>query len=292
MHSFLRAIGFSDLHGRSDLDRLLGLVMAAPTSKRVIPGAAKGHFLTEISRDFSERAGVTIRGEYDEKGFFHLEHYFPYLRNERSGDYEDVVVNKRMDTDAYTGMCDDFRVGISLIFYLQNSLDYLEVKEDYEAYPDVSPVSLAALSTRGKILLPIAKDEEQERIVAERDKRHDELMRGAADGNEDAMNSLTLEDIDAYAMVSRRIRHETIYSIVESTFIPYGSESDNYTILGEIKDVEKHTNAATGETCTELALLVNDLALSVLINDKDLYGEPAIGRRFKGNVWLQGKVEF
>ena len=26
--------------------------------------------------------------------------------------------------------------------------------------------------------------------------------------------------------------------------------------------------------------------------EKDLLGEPTVGRRFKGNVWLQGRVEF
>ena len=28
----------------------------------------------------------------------------------------------------------------------------------------------------------------------------------------------------------------------------------------------------------------------VCINEKDLLGEPAIGRRFRGNVWMQGNL--
>ena len=28
------------------------------------------------------------------------------------------------------------------------------------------------------------------------------------------------------------------------------------------------------------------------INDKDLFGEPAPGRRFKGVVWMQGVINF
>ena len=28
------------------------------------------------------------------------------------------------------------------------------------------------------------------------------------------------------------------------------------------------------------------------INDNDLLGEPLVGRRFKGEIWLQGTVEF
>jgi hypothetical protein len=32
----------------------------------------------------------------------------------------------------------------------------------------------------------------------------------------------------------------------------------------------------------------NDLVYDVCINEKDLLGEPEIGRRFKGTIWMQG----
>ena len=35
--------------------------------------------MTEIRKDFGDRMGFAIRGIYDEKGFFHLEHYYPYF---------------------------------------------------------------------------------------------------------------------------------------------------------------------------------------------------------------------
>ena len=37
--------------------------------------------------------------------------------------------------------------------------------------------------------------------------------------------ALTLEDIDLSAKVHSRIQHEDLYSLVETSFIPYGSES-------------------------------------------------------------------
>ena len=36
----------------------------------------------------------------------------------------------------------------------------------------------------------------------------------------------------------------------------------------------------------------NDLKFTLCINKKDLYGEPAPGRRFKGTVWMQGEIHF
>jgi hypothetical protein len=32
------------------------------------------------------------------------------------------------------------------------------------------------------------------------------------------------------------------------------------------------------------------MEFDLTINEKDLLGEPEVGRRFKGNVWMQGTV--
>ena len=37
-------------------------------------------------------------------------------------------------------------------------------------------------------------------------------------------------------------------------------------------------------------ILCNDVPLDVCINEKDLLGEPEVGRRFKGQIWLQGTM--
>ena len=111
-------------------------------------------------------------------------------------------------------------------------------------------------------------------------------------GNQEAMESLTMEDIDQYAVVSRRIKKEDVYSIVESTFIPHGSESDNYMIIGIIQEVKTVENYLTQEEMYILCLLCNEVDIEVCINKKDLLGEPLPGRRFRGIVWLQGIIEF
>ena len=37
---------------------------------------------------------------------------------------------------------------------------------------------------------------------------------------------------------------------------------------------------------------INELVFDLCINEKDLYGEPAVGRRFKGIIWLQGYINY
>ena len=36
----------------------------------------------------------------------------------------------------------------------------------------------------------------------------------------------------------------------------------------------------------------NELNFDICINKDDLYGEPEIGRRFKGVLWMQGFINF
>jgi hypothetical protein len=240
---------------------------------------------------FGERIGVALRGIYDEKGFFHLEHYFPIFLGRGVTANEDVFINKRVDTDAYTGMCDDVRLGVSLIFYLQNSLDFLKTK-GMEGASRIVPVTLSGLSNQGKILLGIEVDEQQKKTMRKEKNQRNRLLAEAREGNQEAMESLTIEEIDTYAMISRRARNEDLYSIVDNSFIPYGSESDNYSILGTILSWTRIHNKHTKEEVYEIYLSCNDMDYSICINRSDLEGEPQVGRRFKGNIWMQGKVDF
>ena len=60
----------------------------------------------------------------------------------------------------------------------------------------------------------------------------------------------------------------------------------------QITDCDLEQNSLTGEDVYIMEIMCNDIPFSVCINKKDLLGEPAIGRRFKGIVWLQGSVYY
>ena len=72
--------------------------------------------------------------------------------------------------------------------------------------------------------------------------------------------------------------------------MPWGIECDLYSILGEILESRALTNSLTKEQIYVITLRCNDMDLDVCINEKDLVGDPAPGRRFKGIIWLQGHV--
>ena len=67
---------------------------------------------------------------------------------------------------------------------------------------------------------------------------------------------------------------------------------NQYSIMGEILDISLRRNRITREEIYVLHLCCNDLEFDVCINKEDLYGEPQIGRRFKGVIWMQGYINY
>ena len=146
------------------------------------------------------------------------------------------------------------------------------------------------LATEGKILLPIIKNDSNINKTKQRALKRIDLLAAAREGDEKAFEQLTLSDMDVYSNIAKRIETEDVYSIVGSTFMPNGIETDKYAVLGDIMEVKKYVNHFSMQTMFELLLDVNEMKFHVCINEKDLFGEPEVGRRFKGNVWMQGKV--
>ena len=108
--------------------------------------------------------------------------------------------------------------------------------------------------------------------------------------DEEAMETLTVEDMDTYSMISERIATEDVFTIVDSYFMPNGNECDQYSLMGEILEVESVKNSLTGEDVFLMSLDCNDVVFEICINHQDLLGEPEIGRRFKGIIQLQGRL--
>ena len=118
------------------------------------------------------------------------------------------------------------------------------------------------------------------------------LLSAARNGDQDAIESLTLEDIDTYSKVSKRLVTEDVFTIVDTYFMPYGVECDQYSILGEILEVTTTVNSKTKEALYIMTLDVNELQFDICVPVAHLMGVPKAGRRFKGNIWLQGTINF
>lgn len=271
-------------------DLVMDVIQSA--DKRNYTSNSETTMLAEFSKDFADRVGITVCGEFDEKDEFTFEYSFPYFRGEGISTEEDISVERHAEKESYAGVCNDLRVGVSLIFYLQNMMDYAKIKYGNRLPIRGTSLTLSGLSTSGKILLPICKKKEDAARVEKETNNRNKLIAQARAGDEEAIETLTLEDMDIYNAISKKIRTEDVLSLVDTYFMPYGVECDQYSVLGEILECSETKNRLTGEELCMIALSCNDLIFEVCINKKDLYGEPLPGRRFKGTIWMQGIINF
>lgn len=288
MHKYLRAIGFSKELNRKTLKPLLLDVCRTAEEKNYI-SIDNDTVLAEYCKEFADRIGICVRAELDDEDNNIYEYYFPYLRGEGVSSYEDLSIDRHIDKESYVGACDELKVGVSLIFYLQNVVKYLKYKNS-DITPTSSSLTLAALSTEGTIMFPIEKKQKDVKLVQNKFRERNVLLNRARMGDEEAIESITLDDMDTYSIVQNKIHEEDVYTLVDNYFMPTGMECDQYAILGDILECEKVINSYTNEEVYIMRISANDLEFDVCINSEDLYGEPMAGRRFKGSIWMQGFV--
>ena len=305
MHKFLRAAGFSMYTKKKDIEKLLDLLERQPSITKCVQVDEESN-VCEMRAEVASGLGISIVGELNEEGNFEREYYFPYLESNVVGSTEECSVQRHTEKETYSGMVDENRVGITLIFYIQNFLDFrekmldkievlekpTEVNASMRIYlkPRIGSVCFSGMSIGGKVLLPIKKSQKQIQKAKVSAKERSSLIEAAKNGDEDAMETLTIEDIDLYSQISRRAMKEDLYSIIDSCFMPCGVECDQYSIIGEIKEVEKIRNIYTKEEIYRMKIESHDLEFMVCINSRDLLGEPQPGRRFKGQIWMQGTL--
>ena len=206
-------------------------------------------------------------------------------------EYEKIYIEKQTDKESYAGVCEDYKLGLPLIFYLQNISDYAKSQWFNYSNKHLSKVRFSALCTDGVILLGIKKSKFQ-RIndVLDRKFRND-LMSSYIKGDKDALDFLAQNEMVVYESVTSRVKNEDLLSIIETSIMPFGFESDHYLVVGNIINVQEEKNTITDETIYNLLIETYDILINVGINSMDLQGEPKEGRRFRGEIWLQGYVK-
>lgn len=291
MHHFLNSVGFKNLKKQEDLDQLLQSIVSSPTSHMVAVDS-EGNEYAEFVKEFGDSMGIMVRGRFMADDTFRIDYYVPYLRGEGVTSEEQIEIQKHSEKESYAGICDEVRLGVSLIFYMQNTAEYLNERNIFPITKGRENVTLAGLSVNGKIILPVNKNEKQKKNIKKSTQNRNHLIAAAREGDEEAIESLTLEDMDTYSMLSRRIAYEDILTIVDTCFMPYGIESDQYSVIGEILDYRITKNEQSKEEVYIMKIDTNGLVYDICINKEDLLGEPEIGRRFKGSIWMQGRINY
>ncbi len=292
-HKYLRAVGFSNIETREELQSLISRSVKEADRKSYTTVGKTGDVLYgEYHTMFADRCGLCVRGEYADDNTFRYDYYFPFLEGKGVTSEEDVCIERQLEKLSYAGVVDDYNMGIAIIFYLESIITYIKYLNTDRLPLTGTTLTLSGLSEGGTILLPIKKDEEQKRQVKHENMRKARMLAKAAEGDQDAINNLTIKDMDTMGIVQKRVMQEDLYSVVDTCFMPYGIECDLYSVIGEITSYELTKNKLTGEEIYILTLDINDMIFDVCVNKADVTGEVAEGRRFKGNIWLQGRINY
>ncbi len=137
VHRYLRAVGFSKIKKREELQALINEVVEATIinpdklkyekdskkkqdyiSVRDIAADEDDIVYAELSLDFVHGAGICVRGEFDEENTFLYEYYFPYVKGNQISSSEDITIERQAEKEAYAGVCDE----INLLFAEYNSI--------------------------------------------------------------------------------------------------------------------------------------------------------------------------
>jgi len=288
MHKFLPAIGFSGIQSNRDMRTLLDACLHFPEASVLC--REEGLSCGTLSKSYGDRFGLRLYVEYEAGKQLREEYYFPYADSDEISSTASCTVERKADRNAYVGMTEESTLGMSLIFFLSNGIEY--AKRLQEGTAEIRSISLTGLSLSGKILLPLAKTEQQRALVTAAQNMRSRLLEAAMDGDAGAMENLTISDMNLSQNINARIYDEDIYSLVDTSLMPCGLESDRYTAVGEILTCESVGNLLTGEQMWRMLIECCDIKMHIQINKRDLFGIPAVGRRFKGEIWLQGRAEF
>ena len=298
MHLYLKAVGLGSINTRREYDKLIRQIIKESIEKSTViysdipylPGDKV--FPAQIKHYFNKVCGISLNGFYDPKRkSFKLDYVFPFLDGSVESYESEVSIGRKTEREAFNALCDEPGRGIALIFHLSNPIDYLMSKPIMADFNDKT-VRIAAMANEGTVLLPVNKSEHQIDKCRAATAARNNLINLAKKGDTAAIDNLTIEDLDTYTDIYKRMHNEDVFTIVDSSFMPSGFECDSYSVIGNIVESRMLSNNYTGEDVYVMTLECNDIVFDMCINARDLIGEPAEGRRFKGRIWLQGQVEF
>lgn len=289
MHKYLRAVGFSSITDRKHLQALIAKTIKDAEDRSFTIDDDEA-LLAEYSKTYGKNMGITVCGEMDDEDRFLFDYMYPFFRGDHISTNECVTVERLAAQVSYCGALDDSRTGITLIFYLLNRIPYIMKKKNDCLPKEGTSVTFTGLSLNGTIMMPIMKTELDKRKVSETNKARNHLIEAARQGDTSAIETLTMDDMEVVSIVSKKIRKKDLFSVVDTYLMPYGVECDQYSILGEILSMEEVENTITSEKVYQMLLECKGILISICVNAADVFGEPAVGRRYKGTLWLQGYI--
>ena len=289
MNRYFRAVGLLSDFSIEEYEKLVDDITFRPEVALNNDNKSK-YFILDKCLEFGPNIGICVRIIKDVKGNTHRDCVFPFFKSEEYVEREVCSFEKKIGGEEFLGVYEDLNLGENIFFFVQNSDKIYKMKNLKNTK---CSVAITGLSIAGNVILPIKKNDKEKANASEFNRKRVNLLSKANDGDQNAFATVRYDDILTNVTVSEQVFIESmdIYTVVDSSFIPCGAECDLYSVLGEIVDFEKIVNVRTKDNIYVLDVSVKGVVIKICINEKDLFGEPQIGFRFKGTVWLQGRLK-
>ena len=287
-HTFLRSIGFESVKTRDQEKALVDWVLENPSRMSVV-SLDREMNLAMAEKDVNGHAGIAVVGAIGEQGSLVPEYYFPYLGATHISSTAPLSYEKTATRDGFSGMCEDDRLGLALIFDVKNVPEVIRDQQDLQlGSPSFRRVMLSMLLKEATVLLPIS-DRKKAPATSRRtfEKR---LGEAEEQGDLEAVGRLAREEMMRFGRAVQRIHETDILTVVESFFMPYGMESYSYYFLGDILSSALILNEITKERFYRMVVSVNGVEFTAAVHENDLQGVPAAGMRLRAKGMLMGEL--
>ena len=173
------------MNSRKKIDELINEIKKNPSRKNWFQiDEEEAIFIYE--KDFAEAVGIAVIEVMDRDGYRVTDHFYPYVRGANYLYHEDLEFEHYTDKEGYAGICDENNIGIPLIFHVNNPVDYLKIV--YGKFHDkINSITLSGMSKKGMIILPVEKDEFQEREERKGNELRNEMIDAAKAGDIEAI---------------------------------------------------------------------------------------------------------
>lgn len=271
-------VGFSNLKDTESRYQVIDDVIKHSTNKSFIETADENKFV-ENKKQYGKDIGVIVRGlQHDDR--ITVTGIVPYADSLKTLPISEIKIDKvnlefvkehQVVEDEYHVTFVNSQTDMEMTFYLQNVVEYLKNKNNKNGYFD--GVNVSALAYGGKIVLPLADDDEFEEEYG---------LYSSLEEDEDDDEDLSIGD--------KIITEGNILEDMQEFFVQSQQLDTVYHVLGTINSIKTLKNQETNEKIYKLEVETMRMNLDVYINEKDLVGMPSKGMRFMGTCWLQGNI--
>ncbi len=244
--------------------------------------------IVDIKKMYTDSVSILVRSVMQNKKTLDVRLFIPIAIGDKFTKSENIKVSYNKTHIVAVAYTYSETGGTPINFVVNNVEDYeIAIMQNAK----VTGVYLSGFANEAIIVLPIDDryddiDDDLDMAVMGSEKFADSVKE--LDGEDDTYDKYYEE----MKLMQELLKTEDVLSVMEVYFFPIENFETMYSVLGMILEVDREYLKDGSGFLYKLKVKSMGIVVDVYVNENQLLGEPKAGMRFKGNIWLQGKIEF